>query len=56
MGSNHQEKERIKNFAYFWEKFSNNGIKFLHETHSLENTINKYLDHFRGERIFHTEL
>ena len=35
-------KKRIKIFEYFSEKISNNGIMFLQETHSSEDTFNNW--------------
>ena len=45
-------KKRIKMFEYFREKISNNGIIFLQETHSSENTFNNWGNDFKGEVFF----
>ena len=44
-------KKRIKMFKYFKDKIGNNGIVFLQETHSSEDTYNEWRDDFKG-RIF----
>ena len=44
-------KKRIKMFEYFREKISNHGI-FLQETHSSEDTINKWRNDFNGEFFY----
>ena len=45
-------KKRIKMFEYFREKISNNGIIFLQETRSWEDTLNKWRNDFKGEVFF----
>ena len=45
-------KKRIKMFEYFREKTSNNGIIFLQETHSSEDTFNDWRNDFKGEVFF----
>ena len=45
-------KKRIKMFEYFREKISNNGIIFLQETHSSEDTFNNWGNDFKRERSF----
>ena len=46
-------KKRIKMFEYFREKISkNNGIIFLQETHSCENTYNDWRNDFKGDLFF----
>ena len=45
-------KKRIKMFEYFRKKISNNGIKFLQETHSSEDTFNNWRNNFKGEIFF----
>ena len=42
----------IKMFEYFREKISNNGIIFLQETHSSEDTFNNWQNDFKGEVFF----
>ena len=42
-------KKHIKMFEYFREKISNNGIIFLQETHSSEDTFNNWRNEFKGE-------
>ena len=37
-------KRRIKMFKYFKDKIGNNGIVFLQETHSSEDTYNEWRD------------
>ena len=44
--------KRIKMFEYYREKLSNNGILFLQETHSRNDTYDKWRDEFRGELFF----
>ena len=44
-------KKRIKMFKYLKDKIGNNGIVFLQETHSSEDTYNEWRDDFKG-RIF----
>ena len=44
--------KRIKTFEYFREKISNNGITFLKETHSSEDTFNNWQNDFKGEVFF----
>ena len=44
-------KKRIKMLKYFKDKIGNNGIVFLQETHSAEDTYNEWRDDFKG-RIF----
>ena len=44
--------KRIKMFEYYREKLSNNGILFLQETHSSNDTYDKWRDEIRGERFF----
>ena len=44
-------KKRIKMFKYFKDKIGNNGIVFLQETHSSEDTYNEWHDDFKV-RIF----
>ena len=54
MDSNHhhqdqkKKKERIKTFEYFRDKISNKIIIFLQETHSSEDTFNKWWTDFKG--------
>ena len=45
-------KKRVKMFGYFKDQIVNNGIIFLQETHSLEDTINEWQDDFKGEVFF----
>ena len=45
-------KKHLKMFEYFREKISNNGIIFLQETHSSEDTFNNWQNDFRGEAFF----
>ena len=39
-------------FEYFGDKISNNGIMFLQERHSSEDTFEKWQDHFKEEVFF----
>ena len=45
-------KKRIKIFEYFKDKVGNNGIVFLQETHSPEDTFNEWRDNFKGQIFF----
>ena len=46
--SKKKKKERIKTFEYFRDKISNKIIIFLQETHSSEDTFNKWWTDFKG--------
>ena len=39
-------------FEYFEGQIVNNGIKFLQEMHSSEDTFNEWQDDFKGEVFF----
>ena len=45
-------KKRVKMFEYFKDVIVNNGIIFLEETHSSEDTFNEWRDGFKGELFF----
>ena len=45
-------KKRVKMFEYFKGQIVNNGIIFLQETHSSEDTFNEWRDDFKGEVFF----
>ena len=45
-------KKRVKMFEYFKGQIVNNGIIFLQETHSSEDTFNEWWDDFKGEVFF----
>ena len=45
-------KKRIKMFEYYREKLYNNGILFLQETHSSNDTSDKWRDDFKGQVFF----
>ena len=45
-------KKRLKMFEYFREEISKNGIIFLQETHSSEDTFNNWQNDFKGEVFF----
>ena len=45
-------KKRVKMFEYFKGQIVNNGIIFLQETHSSEDTLNEWRDDFKGEVFF----
>ena len=45
-------KKRVKMFEYFEGQIVNNGIKFLQEMHSSEDTFNEWQDDFKGEVFF----
>ena len=45
-------KKCIKTFEYFREKISNNGIIFLQETHSSEDTFNNWQNDSKEEVFF----
>lgn len=36
-------------FAHLWEKISNNGVIFLQETFSTEDTFSNWRDNFKEE-------
>ena len=45
-------KKRIKIFEYLKDKIFNDGIIFLQETHSSENTRDEWINDFKGELYF----
>ena len=45
-------KKRVKMFEYFKGQIANNGIIFLQETHSSEDTFNEWRDGFKEEIFF----
>ena len=45
-------KKRVKMFEYFKGVIVNNGIIFLEETHSSEDTFNEWRGGFKGELFF----
>ena len=45
-------KKRIKIFEYLKSKIFNDGIIFLQESHSSENTQNEWINDFKGELYF----
>ena len=45
-------KKRVHMFEYFKDRIVNNGIIFLRETHSSEDTFNEWWDDFKGEVFF----
>ena len=45
-------KKRVKVFEYFKGQIVNNGIIFLQETHSSEDTFNEWRNDFKGEVFF----
>ena len=45
-------KKRVKMFEYFKGVIVNNGIIFLEETHSSEDTFNELRGGFKGELFF----
>ena len=45
-------KKRIKMFECFRGEISNNGIIFLQETHSTEDTFHNWRNDFKGEVCF----
>ena len=47
-------KKCVKIFEYFKGQIVNNGIIFLRETYSSEDTFNKWRDDFKGEIFFRT--
>ena len=42
-------KKRVKMFEFFKGQIVNNGIIFLQETHSLEDTFAEWRNYFKGE-------
>ena len=47
-------KKRVTVFEYFKGQIINNGIMFLQETHSSEDTFDEWRDDFKGEVVFCT--
>ena len=47
-------KKRVTMFEYFKGQIINNGIMFLQETHSSEDTFDEWRDDFKGEVVFCT--
>ena len=45
-------KKRIKLFGHLKQKISGNGIIFLQETYSSEDTFSEWKDDFAGEIFF----
>ena len=45
-------KKRVKMFEYFKGQIVNNGIIFLQETHSSEDTFAEWRNYFQGEVFF----
>ena len=45
-------KKQIKAFEHLKQKILGNGIIFLQETHSSEDTFTEWKDDFVGERFF----
>ena len=45
-------KKRVKVFEYFKLQIAYNGIIFLQETHSLDDTFAEWWDNFKGDSFF----
>ena len=45
-------KKRIKMFEYYRDKLCNNGIIFIQESHSSNDTIDEWRDQWKGEIFF----
>ena len=45
-------KKHVHMFEYFKDRIVNNGITFLQETHSSEDTFNEWRGNFKGEVFF----